>query len=107
MAKKYFIPAILMLLLTCSMSAQEGKMNNSEGIEGISFYPNPVSNGKIFITSKNAVDKDVTIYDVLGKPVIQATLTSKELSVAGLSPGVYIIKIQEGNSTATRKLIVR
>jgi Secretion system C-terminal sorting domain len=38
---------------------------------------------------------------------LQTLLTSKELNVASLSPGVYIIKIEEGDATATRKLIVR
>jgi len=34
-------------------------------------------------------------------------LNSKELNISALSPGVYIIKIKEGESTATRKLIVK
>ena len=76
-------------------------------IDGLNFYPNPVSNGKIYITSKSAVDKEVIIFDVLGKKVLQATLTSKELNIGNISPGVYIIKIKEGDATATRKLIVK
>lgn len=107
MAKKYILPAILSIFFALSMSAQENRLSSGDPIEGLSFYPNPVSNGKIFITSKTSLDKDVVIYDVLGKAVIKASVTGKELSVAGLSPGVYIIKIQEGNNTATRKLIVR
>lgn len=76
-------------------------------IEGLNFYPNPVSNGKIFISSKSSLSKEVAIYDVLGKKVLQATVSSKELNVSSLSPGVYIIKIKEGDATATRKLIVK
>jgi len=34
-------------------------------------------------------------------------LNSRELNIASLSPGVYIIKIKEGEATATRKLIVK
>jgi hypothetical protein len=66
-----------------------------------------VSTGKIYITSKSSMDKEVMIFDVLGKKVLQATLTAKELNIATLSPGVYIIKIREGEATATRKLIVK
>lgn len=90
--------------------AQEGKSQSKvqdSTIDGLSFYPNPVSNGKIYITSKSSDDKEVTIYDVLGKKVLQAVLTSKELNIGNLSPGVYIIKIKEGDATATRKLIVK
>ena len=53
------------------------------------------------------MEKDITIFDVLGKKVLQAVVTSKELSISSLSPGVYIIKIREGEATATRKLIVK
>jgi hypothetical protein len=66
-----------------------------------------VSNGKIYITSKSSLDKDIIIFDVLGKKVLQTTLNTKELNISSLSPGVYIIKIKEGEATATRKLIVK
>lgn len=88
--------------------AQENRLQTTT-IDGLSFYPNPVNTGKIYISSKSSLDKDITIFDVLGKKVLQATMTinTKELSIASLSPGVYIIKIREGEATATRKLIVK
>ncbi len=70
-------------------------------------YPNPVLNGKVYITSKNDLEKEIIIFDVLGKKVLQIHLTSKELSIPDLTPGVYIIKISEQGNSATRKLIVR
>lgn len=105
MTKKYFYLAALLFCFfsLTSVSAQEGK----QAIEGLNFYPNPVSSGKIYITSKSLADKEVAIFDVLGKKVLQAVLNSKELNISTLSPGVYIIKIREGEATATRKLIVK
>lgn len=81
--------------------------NQDTSIEGLSFYPNPVSNGKVYITSKSSLDKEIRIFDVLGKKVLQTLLNSRELNVSALSPGVYIIKIIEGDATATRKLIIK
>lgn len=111
MRKNYFyIAALLFCFFSLTVSAQDSKQQpkvQETGIDGLSFYPNPVSNGKIYITSKSTLDKDVTIYDVLGKKVLQVTLNAKELNIASLSPGVYIIKIHEGDATATRKLIVK
>jgi hypothetical protein len=43
---------------------------------------------------------------VLGKKVIDDNLYTKELNISNLNPGVYIIKIKEGEASATRKLIV-
>jgi len=73
----------------------------------LSFYPNPVNNGKIYLTSKSSIDKEVIIFDVLGKKVFQNTVSSKEISVANLLPGIYIIKLREGELTTTRKLIIK
>ncbi|TDD99876.1 T9SS type A sorting domain-containing protein [Flavobacterium cellulosilyticum] len=113
MAKKYFyITILLAFFFTLSGSAQESKQQSkiqeSTSIEGLNLYPNPASNGKVYITSKNDSNKDIIIFDVLGKKVLQSTISSKELNISSLSPGVYIIKISEGDtSSATRKLIVR
>lgn len=111
MLKNYFYIALSVLLLSSlSAKAQDSKVqarNQETSIEGLSFYPNPVSNGKIYITSKLSLDKEITIFDVLGKKVLQTILNSRELNISTLSPGVYIIKIKEGESTATRKLIVK
>jgi hypothetical protein len=111
MIKNYFyIATLLLCLFSCSTFAQENKVQprtQDTSIEGLSFYPNPVSNGKIYITSKFSLDKEITIFDVLGKKVLQTILNAKELNIGTLSPGVYIIKIKEGDATATRKLIVK
>lgn len=110
MTKNYFYSILLLLCcFSLPLVAQENKQQPTAAIEELSFYPNPVSNGKIYITSKTSQSKEIAIYDVLGKKVLQASLNvnAKELNVASLSPGVYIIKIKEGEATATRKLIVK
>lgn len=112
MAKNYFyITLLLGFFVSLSVSAQEGKqqskLQETTVIEGLNLYPNPVSNGKIYITSKNDLEKNIIIFDVLGKKVLQTSMSSKELNIANLAPGVYIIKINEAESTATRKLIVK
>ncbi|MFE3869789.1 T9SS type A sorting domain-containing protein [Flavobacterium sp. ZS1P70] len=112
MKKNYFyIITLLAFFFSLSLTAQENKqqprMQETTSIEGLSLYPNPVSNGKVYITSKNDSDKEVIIFDILGKKVLQTMLSSRELNISNLSPGVYIIKINEEEATATRKLIVR
>lgn len=112
MAKNYFyITFFLVFFFSLSLSAQEAKQQSkiqeTKVIEGLNLYPNPASNGKVYISSKNDLDKDIIIFDVLGKKALQTTISSKELNISNLSPGVYIIKINEGDATTTRKLIVR
>lgn len=98
MNQKYFLTLAISLLFSIGISAQNSK--------DIGFYPNPVNTGKIYITSKSSMEKEVTVFNVLGKQVLQQQV-SKELSVSGLSPGVYMIRIKEGEAVVTRKLIVK
>jgi hypothetical protein len=106
----HYIIYLFFSLFSLTIFAQEGRQQPKTqdiSIEGLSFYPNPVSNGKIYITSKTGGDKEVVIYDVLGKKVLQANLNTKELNISSISPGVYIIKIREGEATSTRKLMIK
>ncbi len=79
------------------------KENN---IAGLKVYPNPVTNGKLFITTDANVEKTVAIYDVLGKQVVNTTAT-EFVNVSNLKGGVYIVKISEEGKTATRKLVIK
>jgi hypothetical protein len=106
----FFFLLTVFILTTTTVMAQEAKQQpkgQDNSIDGLNFYPNPVTNGKLYITSKNNEDKQIAIFDVLGKKVFQTLLTSKELNISSLSPGIYFIKIEEGDASATRKLIVR
>lgn len=107
MSKKYFYTLLIICFCALGSLAQDAKQQPNQSIDGLSFYPNPVNSGRIYITSKSTLDKEILIFDVLGKKVLQSTLTTKELNISNLSPGVYIIKIKEGEATATRKLIVK
>jgi adenylate kinase family enzyme len=110
MKKLYFIPLLFLLLFTLNVTAQEVKQQSKiqeSTIEGLSLYPNPVTNGRVYIATKNDAEKEIQIFDVLGKKIFQSQLNTRELNISSLSPGVYIIKIREEESTATRKLIIR
>jgi hypothetical protein len=99
-----------LLLIVSSAKAQDVKQQSKiqeSTIEGLSLYPNPVTNGRVYIATKNDTEKEIQIFDVLGKKVFYTQLNSRELNLTSLSPGVYIIKIREEESSATRKLIIR
>ena len=110
MKKLNYITFLFLLLIVSSAKAQEVKQQSKiqeSAIEGLSLYPNPVTNGRVYIATKNDAEKEIQIFDVLGKKVFYTQLNTRELNISSLSPGVYIIKIREEESTATRKLIIR
>lgn len=76
-------------------------------IAGLTMYPNPVTGNVVTVSSDANSTKTVTVYDVLGKEAVNVTTANGKVSVAGLTAGVYIVKITEDGKTATRKLIVK
>lgn len=113
MKKTYFFKFFigLFLFLAGVSYAQSQTVKNQQKpitqIESLSVYPNPVTNGKVIITTKFNLSKQIEIYDVLGKKVMSTVLQGKELQVSDLNSGIYILKIREGKSSATRKLVIR
>ena len=109
--KNYISSLCLVAFLSASTIgyAQDVQSNSSKTItiKDLSIYPNPVSNGKIYITTKLNLNKEIEIFDVLGKKIYSTSLFGKELNISKLTPGIYILKIKENNSSATRKLVVR
>ncbi|QBN19575.1 T9SS type A sorting domain-containing protein [Flavobacterium nackdongense] len=76
-------------------------------IEGLNMYPNPVAKGTLYITSNSSEAKSVTIYDVLGKQVLNAKTANGAVNVSNLKAGSYIAKITEDGKTDTKKLIIQ
>jgi hypothetical protein len=73
-------------------------------IEGLKMYPNPATDNITIQTPANLI-KNVAIYNVLGKEVLN-TMTTENVSISTLNAGIYIVKITENGITATRKLII-
>jgi len=113
MKKNYIFKLLFLMMLFVSVSSfaqsSDGITADKtiENIEGLSVFPNPVNNGKVYISTKHNLTKNIEIFDVLGKKVISQVLYGKELKIQDLNPGVYILKIKEGKLSATRKLVVR
>jgi hypothetical protein len=86
-------------------AATLGLANNL--ISNTTIYPNPVSNGKLFIASTSNLEKEVAIYTTLGQQVLQDKTVSEAINIANLSQGTYFVKITEAGLTTTKKLIIK
>ncbi len=76
-------------------------------IDGFKLYPNPTTNGKVYIVTSQNAPKQVLIFDVLGTQVLSTTILGKEINVSNLDKGVYILRVFEKDKVATRKLIIK
>jgi hypothetical protein len=80
---------------------------NQNAIAGLRVYPNPVTNGTLFIETSANAEKTVAVFDVLGKKVLSTSTSDNAVNVGSLNPGVYIVQITEEGKTASRKLVIK
>jgi hypothetical protein len=81
------------------------------------FYPNPTTDKRITLIYdlKNSVAEknSVTIYSVTGAKVFETEVTNnsgfytKEVNLSSLTSGIYIVQMQSGNYTESKKLVIR
>jgi len=74
-------------------------------ISGFTLFPNPANGDIVNINTSISGEKQVAVFDVLGKKVMDVTIDN-ELNISTLSPGIYMVRVTQNNSTATKKLIV-
>ncbi|RED44770.1 T9SS type A sorting domain-containing protein [Seonamhaeicola aphaedonensis] len=112
MKKTYYLTFLLFSLLLfapCNSVAQDIDKAFQENIEGLTIYPNPVSNGQTYvhISSEKNLSKKIEFFNVLGKRIYSTNLIGKQLNIINLNKGVYILKITEDNISEIRKLVIK
>ena len=80
--------------------------NGEFSIASFSMFPNPANGNTVTITSSSNNTKEVQVYSILGKQVINTTITNT-LNVADLQAGIYLVKITDNGKSATKKLVIR
>ena len=75
-------------------------------LSSVKMHPNPASGIVRFATASSEV-LSVSVFDLLGKEVMPAQTIQSELSITGLNPGIYFVKMEQGASSITKKLLVK
>ena len=70
-------------------------------------HPNPATSGFVNIASSIIGSKEIVVYDVLGKQLINTVLTENRLNISNLNSGIYIVQITQGGASTTKKLVVK
>jgi Secretion system C-terminal sorting domain len=86
----------------------------NKNLSSFSLYPNPANDHAVVsIQSTQAFDSKLKLYNTLGELVSekQVALTEGkntiELNLENQPAGIYFVNIQSGNSSSTRKLIIK
>jgi hypothetical protein len=75
--------------------------------EELSIYPNPANNGIVTIKSQGSSIKNITLFDMLGRSVLQTKLNSEVLDVRTIKSGLYLLQVSIGDRASTSKLIIK
>ncbi len=70
----------------------------------LSLTPNPTT-GILTIQVANSTLKSITVYDVLGKPVLQQKENLTTVDLSGLQNGMYLVKIETQEGTVVKKVV--
>lgn len=102
--KKFYL--VLLFFSFASLSYAQDKKTVGD-IDGFKMYPNPVTNGKVYINTTLNAPKRILILDVMGNKVLETTIIGSELNLSEIDAGIYIIRVFEKEKVATRKLIIK
>ncbi|MDB9873879.1 T9SS type A sorting domain-containing protein [Flavobacteriaceae bacterium] len=75
-------------------------------LSSIKMHPNPASGIVKFSTALGDA-LSVSVFDLLGKLVIPVQTIQSELNISNLNPGVYFVRMEQGASSITKKLLVK
>ncbi|MDR1974830.1 MAG: T9SS type A sorting domain-containing protein [Bacteroidales bacterium] len=96
----------MMLVDDIEITTSEFNANEKLTNSAFSVTPNPTK-GTVHIQASDIV-RDVTVFDILGKPVMRVSVnsSSKEISLSNLKSGIYFIQLNtQRNGTVVKKVV--
>jgi hypothetical protein len=109
-ARRKYLYAIDGTPLTCFTDVVKYTYVVDPEFKGVAIYPNPITSSKVTIEIlEDWTGADVSIYDMVGRPVFAGKIASSDLTdgrntldVGGLGNGIYILQVK---STADKSYV--
>lgn len=100
-------------LTLCSTEEPEVSGVAEHTFAGLSVYPNPnKGNFTVRFTSVTGNDIDIAVYDIRGRQLLNKAypntgLIEQPVALGNAQAGVYLVSIQDGGSTITKKVVIQ
>lgn len=72
----------------------------------LSIYPNPITQGKVYINSNIEGVKQLALFDVNGRQVITQKTEANSIDVSQLTKGFYVLQVEFKDRKQTTKLVI-
>ena len=95
----------------CSTAQVNGLQDNV--LNGLSVYPNPNKGDfTVQFTSATANDIKISVYDIGGRQLLNKSFPNtgsivQPIALGNAQAGVYLVSIQDGESTVTKKIVIQ
>lgn len=66
-----------------------------------------VNNNNLFVTTNTTDDKQVNVYNMQGREVVNTTTAGAGINVSDLASGIYIVKVTENGISESRKIAIK
>jgi len=86
---------------------QAALSTNDNELLDMMVYPNPVDGGILTIQSQTEGMKEIEIYTVTGKKVMDTTINGNTLDVSSFNSGFYMLKVTINGQSKVSKLVIR
>ncbi|MNE51256.1 hypothetical protein D3C80_1458760 [compost metagenome] len=83
---------------------------NDSKLASFNVYPNPSTDRNVTVAFGSTIEKgNIAIYSLAGAKVFETTMqeNTQTVNLSDLASGIYIMKLQSGNNTSTKKLILK
>jgi hypothetical protein len=75
--------------------------------QSVLFYPNPVTEGYLNLTTESTALKNIAIFDLVGKKVFEESTYSTKIDVEKLKAGMYVLQVNTDNQTSSSRLVIK
>ena len=91
-----------------TLLTSEGTLStNDNQLLEMRVFPNPVNANYISILSPVLGDKEIEIYSITGRKVLQTKISNSILNIEPLTAGFYMLKVTIDGKSKTSKLVVK
>ena len=92
---------------TISFTIDTGLSNIDNEILDMKIYPNPVSGDFVTIISPLQGLKQIEVYSVTGRKVMDTKTYKSTLNLSSFNSGIYVVKVTINDQSKVSKLIIR
>ena len=91
-------------ILTGTAISTLAETNSNEALTTISLYPNPTKE-VLNIETNSSTKLNYTVINYLGQVVKTGSIENKVVNVSNLNAGIYILEVNDGQKSVTKKFI--